>query len=186
MMELIYSQYWRPTLPFLIIIIVTYPLIVTWPILTSNAYYLYTPPMGTYVTKSTADVTGILDHLVKFMTIITILTAVANFLAISRLKCLPNRISGAEKNLFTVSLVSFFIQLFALGDTLVLLSSSSDAMSAGTQTAKLIMPFVSDLLTLNHPWTIMYFSTKVRTSMANDHFPTLKNKEVANVPSSMY
>ncbi|EFP07112.1 CRE-SRG-32 protein [Caenorhabditis remanei] len=180
-----YEKYWKPALPFFIAVIVIYPMYMTWPIASNNAYYLYTPPMGAYATKSVVDVTDILNNLIYFMLGITILTAVANVLAVIRLGCLPSRISGAERNLFTVSFVSAIIQLLALGDTLILRFGVSDAMSVGTQTAKVLMPFVSDLLTLNHPWTLMYFSTKVRLSMANDHFPSLR-KRISNIPSSVY
>ncbi|EGT48542.1 hypothetical protein CAEBREN_30978 [Caenorhabditis brenneri] len=128
-----YEKYWRVALPIFMIVIIIYPFTVTWPIAASNAYFLYTPPMGTYATKSAGDVTAILNTLVNFMLTTTSLTAVANILAIIRLKCLPTRISGAEKNLFHVGLVSFVIQVLALGDT-------------------------------------------VRTSMANDHFPSLRNQ----------
>ncbi|PIC27034.1 hypothetical protein B9Z55_019416 [Caenorhabditis nigoni] len=182
-----YEKFWRPALPVFICLVIAYPLLVTLPISSNNAYYIYVPGLLAYTTKSVADVTEVLSNLKNFMIGITVLTTVANILALIRLKCLHSRISGAERNLFTVSFVSLIIQLLALADTLVLFLSAADTASVGTQTAKVLMPFVSDLLTLNHPWTLMYFSTKVRVSMANDHFPSMRNQvKDANTPSSVY
>ncbi|CAA97334.2 Serpentine receptor class gamma [Caenorhabditis elegans] len=180
-----YEKIWRPSLPFLIMIVIIFPMIMTWPIATNNAYFIYSPTLGGFATKTVANSTEVLNSLVTFMIVFTLFTATANIVSIIRLTLLPTRISGAERNLFTVSFVSFIIQLLALGDTLILRAAPSEGMSVGAQTAKALMPFVSDILTFNHPWTIMYFSTKVRTSMATDHFPSLRSRAVM-VTSSVY
>ncbi|CAI2354339.1 unnamed protein product [Caenorhabditis sp. 36 PRJEB53466] len=173
-----YEKWWRPALPWLLLLVAVFPLTITWPIMTNHAYYIYIPKLEGYATKSSADVSDILNVLLAFMAVVTVLTALANLLSIVRLICLADRITGAERNLFFVSLVACVIQLLAAGNTLILFYAVNDSnrSSIGAQTATVLMPFVSDLLTLSHPWTLLYFSQKVRTSLLTYYYPHLMTK----------
>uniref|UniRef100_A0A8R1IDZ0 Serpentine receptor class gamma n=3 Tax=Caenorhabditis japonica TaxID=281687 RepID=A0A8R1IDZ0_CAEJA len=112
-----YEKCWRRIFPWILIAIVVFPITQTWSIATSNSYYLYVEKLDGYLAKTVADVTGILDVLLTFMGVITILTMSTNILAIIRLYFLADRITEVEKNLFFVSFVAFVIQCIAAGDT---------------------------------------------------------------------
>ncbi|CAI5444307.1 unnamed protein product [Caenorhabditis angaria] len=77
---------------------------------------------------------------------------------------MKKRISSAEKNLLTISVVSFIIQTVAFSMLLIMM------LYANTQTqdnpwSTLIYQLVDityDLITINSPWTLLIFSTKSR------------------------
>ncbi|CAI5451035.1 unnamed protein product [Caenorhabditis angaria] len=168
-----YNNQWKRIFPCIIVLVSLFPLTQTYPIFFNTAYYVYTEALDCYSTKTLANTATIYSHLLIYMGVTTIITALANIFAFCKLSLMNSKIPKGEQNLMFVSLAMFFVQLFAGGNTIInrLFVSDSNATSTWSQIAQTLIPFTSDGLTLIHPWILLAFSKRVRKCMMKTYFP---------------
>uniref|UniRef100_A0A8R1HG94 Serpentine receptor class gamma n=1 Tax=Caenorhabditis japonica TaxID=281687 RepID=A0A8R1HG94_CAEJA len=159
-----YEKYWNLFFPLVVLMVVLVPIPFTFKILTSLTFYLYTESLDCYVVTSAVDRTIVYNELLIFLAITTILTAIINVASFYRLSFMTYKISLAERNLLFVSGSLFIVQLLADLNTTVnrLAVNDNNKDMVWSRIATTLLPYVSDGLTLIHPWMFLAFSAKAR------------------------
>ncbi|CCD64745.1 Serpentine receptor class gamma-33 [Caenorhabditis elegans] len=168
-----YEKAWNRAFPFVIILVIVLPVPFTYTILPSWTYYAYTETMDCYSTSSSVDRGFLYNQLLPFMATITIATAIINIASFYKLTCMTYKISIAERNLLFMSGSLFIVQLLADVNTTLnrLVVNDNNKFGIWSQIAVTLLPYISDGLTLIHPWMFLAFSTKARRCFMLMYFP---------------
>ncbi|CAL2042250.1 unnamed protein product [Caenorhabditis brenneri] len=163
------NKVWNFLLPIYSTVVVLSMIIGTRSILYSTPYYIYNDALDMY--KLYADLKDIpaYSNLIYFIIVSASLSAFFNLVSAIRLKTMKSETSSFERKLYLITIFSSVIQCFAAGNTYILQADPNRVTLFG-QTAQLIAPFVSDLLTISQPYVLMIFSSKVRNGFLNMYF----------------
>uniref|UniRef100_A0A1I7V4A5 Serpentine receptor class gamma n=1 Tax=Caenorhabditis tropicalis TaxID=1561998 RepID=A0A1I7V4A5_9PELO len=168
-----YEKVWNKMFKFLVVFVFLFPIPFTYTIFLSSTYYTYTETLDCYTVSSTMNREFIYNQLLPFFAAVTISTAILNIASFYRLSRMKYKISVAERNLLFVSGALFVVQLVADVNTTVtrLFVNDSNKDTIWMQVAVTLLPYVSDGLTLIHPWLFLAFSSKARRCFMIMYFP---------------
>ncbi|CAI2353329.1 unnamed protein product [Caenorhabditis sp. 36 PRJEB53466] len=182
-----YEKVWKRMFFPAVLAIVLCPIPFTLQVLTSSTYYVYTESLDCFTVASTMDRELVYNQLLAALTLITVITAIVNIASFYRLSCMAFKISVAERNLLFVSGSLFIVQLVADINTTInrLVLNDSNKDSLWSKVAVTLLPYVSDGLTLIHPWMFLAFSTKARRCFVILYVPGYKDA-VATTNNSIH
>ncbi|CAI5451036.1 unnamed protein product [Caenorhabditis angaria] len=153
-------------IPCVTLIIILWPLYVTYPVIFNPTYYMYYESITGYRTKTEAELTKMLEILNIFMITVAVLSAIFNTLSWRGLRQMQNVIKKSEKALIYTTFIAFAIQVIAIVDTLIIQKVSSTGPNANILSiAQFFQTYVSDLLTFNQPYVIIFCSSVVRKEL---------------------
>ncbi|KAF1752255.1 hypothetical protein GCK72_018809 [Caenorhabditis remanei] len=179
-----YEKAWNRVFKYIVVFVIILPIPFTWTILVSSTYYIHTESLDCYTISTSVNREFLYNQLLPYFAIVTITTAIINIASFYRLSCMTYKISVAERNLLFVSGSLFLVQLVADVNTTInrLVVNDNNKNSLWSQIAVTLLPYVSDGLTLIHPWLFLAFSTKARRCFMLMYFP--KHAKIGNATTN--
>ncbi|PIC19709.1 hypothetical protein B9Z55_025159 [Caenorhabditis nigoni] len=131
------------------------PIAATYKAFLHDAYYKYIPSTNNYYLYSGCSSPDLLKQLFYFMCVCLSITAVSNFVVLAKLCRFPSTPQNLEYEFFFVSLMSS--NTLTIGTVLTYGMRSATPDTFLFEVNKILLPFVSDVLSLNQPCYLMFY-----------------------------
>ncbi|CAI2355076.1 unnamed protein product [Caenorhabditis sp. 36 PRJEB53466] len=154
----LWERRWRRGSWIVMIIIFTAPFALTYPVFQHEAFFRYDVTVDRFSISSEYKSSTMFAWLVPIMAISAGITMLINIFNYFKFRKLENKPQGLETSLLTITFFASLPQILGAALSVLMTQATRDSMLfRGTNIA---LPYVSDLLTLIHPYLLLVFCKK--------------------------